>query len=292
MNEALRAKDRTKVRAWRDFIWILLQGLRKLPAMPLGGVVRGCKKKPEDLNLCLDIGEEITWSAFTSTATSVDVMNGFLGDNGPRTLLQIDLTEPVARNIQDFSLYPSENEVLLPPNVCLQFVSKFNAGHGLVMMQFKQTESVDALLDMSKSSEKLGPSADKKNKEPFSSPSAECKLNNISETPEKSLPNTITSSATVVNPAIPEGTPELADDGKLETESTLSEDTQPRPKKRPRVQPEMPADMDAMRELLNSPEIAKLPVPMMKEWLKSHGWTTSGKRNDLIERIRAVAAQK
>merc|ERR1740123_2447772 len=82
MNEALRAKDRSKVRPWRDFMWILLQGLRKLPAMPLGVLVRGCKKNPEDLNLCLDIGEEITWSAFTSTATSVDVMNNFLETTG------------------------------------------------------------------------------------------------------------------------------------------------------------------------------------------------------------------
>ena len=97
----------------------------KLPSVQLSGVVRGCKMRPKDLNLDLEVGEEITWAAaFTSTATSVDVMNTFLGDDGPRTLLQIELTEPVARSIQDFSLFPSENEVLLPPNVCLRFVSK------------------------------------------------------------------------------------------------------------------------------------------------------------------------
>ena len=65
--------------------------------------------------------------------------------------MTLQLVEPVARKIVDFSLYPSEDEVLLPPNVSFDIVSVFNAGHGLTMVQCKQTETVDPILDLAPS---------------------------------------------------------------------------------------------------------------------------------------------
>ena len=43
MNAALRSKDRSQVKPWRDFIWLLVNSLRKLPPVDLGAVFRGCK---------------------------------------------------------------------------------------------------------------------------------------------------------------------------------------------------------------------------------------------------------
>jgi hypothetical protein len=56
------------------------------------------------------------------------------------------MTERIARKIVDFSLYPSEDEILLPPNVSFEVTSSRNMGHGLTLVQCKQTETLDAIL--------------------------------------------------------------------------------------------------------------------------------------------------
>jgi hypothetical protein len=65
--------------------------------------------------------------------------------------MTIELVEQVGRNIRDFSLFPKENEVLLPPNMCFEVVAIFDGGHGLIMVQCKQTETIDPILDMTPS---------------------------------------------------------------------------------------------------------------------------------------------
>ena len=149
MNAALRSKQRAEVRPWRDFIWLLLHALRKLPPVPaLPVVFRGCTKAPSELGLELEAGFEVTWAGFSSTATTIEVMSTFVGKAGPRTLYTIALSEPVGRDVRDFSLFPTENEVLFPPNMCFEVVSHFDTGGGLIIVQCKQTETIDAILDM------------------------------------------------------------------------------------------------------------------------------------------------
>eukprot|EP00966_Prymnesium_polylepis_P199099 4613743-Prymnesium_polylepis.1 len=111
-------------------------------------VFRGCKQTPADVGLELVAGFDFTWAGFSSTATTQDVMSTFVGQEGSRTLMTIELTEPVGRDLRDFSLFPTENEVLFPPNVCFEVVAHVNLGHGLTMVQCKQTETIDAILDM------------------------------------------------------------------------------------------------------------------------------------------------
>ena len=106
LNTALRSADRlTAVLVWRDFIWLLLHALGKLPGCPAVLVYRGCTMSPEQLGLDLTPGAEFQWSGFSSTASTAAVMNTFLGFDGPRTMWQLQLTYPwVARNINSFSL--------------------------------------------------------------------------------------------------------------------------------------------------------------------------------------------
>jgi len=157
MNAALRGKQRAEVWPWRDFIWLLLHALRKLPVPALPFVFRGCTKAPSELALELEPGFEFTWAGFSSTATTQGVMSTFVGQAGPRTLLTIVLSEPVGRDVQDFSLFPKENEVLFPPNMCFEVVDHFDAGNGLIMVQCKQTETIDAILDMTPPAATLPP---------------------------------------------------------------------------------------------------------------------------------------
>ena len=121
MNDALRNQDREHVEPWRDFIWLFLHALRKLPPCDTTMVYRGCKKSPEDMDMDLTDGSEFQWSAFSSTATTANVMQTFLGGEGPRTMFHLEITEKMAvRDVQAFSLFPQENEVLLPPQCVLQ----------------------------------------------------------------------------------------------------------------------------------------------------------------------------
>ena len=149
MNAALRSKDRSGVREWRDYIWLLLHAMRQIEQPTERNVYRGFRietgfftTKPN-----LSKGADVTWSAFSSTASTVDVMSSFLGQEGERIMYNIELTEPIARDIKPFSLFPSENELLLPPGFSFEIVATFEAGGGLTMVQCKQTETLDVLLD-------------------------------------------------------------------------------------------------------------------------------------------------
>jgi hypothetical protein len=148
LNLALRNKVRAAVTLWRDYIWLLLHALRKLPPSTEATVFRGCKKSPADLGIELSKGFEFTWSSFTSTATTQGVMQTFLGKSDPRTLMTIKMVESSGRDIRDFSLYPGENEILFPPNLCFEVVDSYDAGNHLIMVQCRQTETVDVILDL------------------------------------------------------------------------------------------------------------------------------------------------
>jgi hypothetical protein len=112
VNAALRALDRAAVKPWAAFIWLLMHALRKLPCSDVKVVLRGCKTTPTALGLDLNAGAEFQWSAFSSTATRAEVMDGFLGQSGDRVLWQLTLSERAGRDISAFSLYPKEAEVL------------------------------------------------------------------------------------------------------------------------------------------------------------------------------------
>jgi len=58
--------------------------------------------------------------------------------------------------------------------------------------------------------------------------------------------------------------------------------------KRPRREaPAVPADKEAMRALVHSGDVALLTVAVLRDWLKSQGVVNTGKKQDLLERVRA-----
>ena len=89
LNASLRNKQRVGVRPWRDYIWLLLHALRKLPAVDTRTVFRGCTKAPKEIGMELSVGFDFTWSSFSSTATTQDVMDTFVGKEGSRTFMTI-----------------------------------------------------------------------------------------------------------------------------------------------------------------------------------------------------------
>ena len=115
MNAALR-ESREAVEPWRDLIWLLLHALRKLPPAKVPMVMRGCKKSTAELGVDLSAQAIFTWHGFSSTTKTADVMSTFLGESGDRTMWHLQLTEPTARDVSDFSLHPREDEVRVAPS--------------------------------------------------------------------------------------------------------------------------------------------------------------------------------
>ncbi len=67
-------------------------------------------------------GTTVVWPAFTSTSLDPNVMSQFAqqGAAGGRTLIAIKAN--AARSLQDYSLFGSEQELLLAPNAMLKVV--------------------------------------------------------------------------------------------------------------------------------------------------------------------------
>eukprot|EP00930_Biecheleria_cincta_P039856 TRINITY_DN27356_c0_g1_i1.p1 TRINITY_DN27356_c0_g1~~TRINITY_DN27356_c0_g1_i1.p1 ORF type:complete len:658 (+),score=118.20 TRINITY_DN27356_c0_g1_i1:97-1974(+) len=54
-----------------------------------------------------------------------------------------------------------------------------------------------------------------------------------------------------------------------------------------REMPPAPATLEAMRELVHSGEVDRLTVSVLRDWLKGQGIANTGKKLDLVERVRA-----
>ena len=100
-------------------------------------VYRGVKL---DLSAQYPKGSTVTWWGFSSCTTSVDVLNNeqFLGQSGTRTLFTIECHS--AKSIKQYSFYPEEEEVLLPPARQFQVMGCLNQGNGLHIIQLKEIQ--------------------------------------------------------------------------------------------------------------------------------------------------------
>jgi len=78
-----------------------------------GTVYRGVKGQLTKISTQYVIGNDITWITVTSTSKNSRVKDLFSGDNNA-TWMMIQVTD--GRDISSLSLFPSEEEVLLPPN--------------------------------------------------------------------------------------------------------------------------------------------------------------------------------
>jgi hypothetical protein len=85
-------------------------------------------------------GSTVTWWRFSSCSTSVDVLSNeqFFGQTGTRTLFNIECHS--AKSIRQFSLFPEEEEVLLPPARQFQVIGCLNLGNDLHFIQLKEIQ--------------------------------------------------------------------------------------------------------------------------------------------------------
>ncbi|CAF3047771.1 unnamed protein product [Rotaria sp. Silwood2] len=144
LNRNLKEIDRTKLHPWFRYLKLFLTALAKLPVAPRQTVWRGLH-----LNLSKDYlpGDKITWWAFSSCTTSLNVLesNLYLGNVGTRTLFSIEAIN--GRTIRAHSHFTTEDEILLLPGTYLEVKSQLNPAPDLYIIHLQQRIPPHALLE-------------------------------------------------------------------------------------------------------------------------------------------------
>merc|ERR1719210_3133693 len=103
-----------------------------------GTVYRGVQA---DLTSRYTNGKTFTWWALTSCTQSVKALEDpvLMGQSGVRTLFAIKTS--AGFDLQAYSFFTAEKEVVLPPGLSFKVTSTANLGSGLTMIHIEQIES-------------------------------------------------------------------------------------------------------------------------------------------------------
>ena len=138
LNNTLQAANRQLLKPWFLYLRLIMTALAKLPSDSDHHIVyRGVKL---DLSSQYPKGSTATWWGFSSCTTSVNVLNNeqFLGQSGTRTFFTIECHS--GKSIKQYSYYPDEEEVLLPPARHFQVTGCLEQGNGLHIIQLKEIQ--------------------------------------------------------------------------------------------------------------------------------------------------------
>jgi Ran GTPase-activating protein (RanGAP) involved in mRNA processing and transport len=98
-------------------------------------IYRGIKM---DLTEEFPKGKTFIWWAFSSSTSSIEVLERFLGKTEYRTIFNIE--SDFAKNISKHSFYQYENEMLLYPARQFEVISSFNPGNQLKIIHLKEIQ--------------------------------------------------------------------------------------------------------------------------------------------------------
>ncbi|CAF1279078.1 unnamed protein product [Adineta steineri] len=136
LNNTLQEANRQLLKPWFLYLRLIMTSLAKLTSDSNRlTVYRGVKL---DLSAQYEKGSTVTWWGFSSCTTSIDVLSNkqYLGQSGTRTLFNIDCSS--AKSIKQYSLFPEDEEVLLPPARQFHVIDSLNAGNGLHIINLKE----------------------------------------------------------------------------------------------------------------------------------------------------------
>ena len=143
LNNNLRSANRQSLKPWFFYLKLLLTALSRLPLRP-GTVFRGMNG---DTKQKYTTGDSIIWWGFTSCTSSIDALRNkqFLDSTGPRTFFTIECQS--GRDIQQFSYFEDEKEVLLPPGRYFKVEGTLTQSDGFSMIQLKEIQPAYPLLE-------------------------------------------------------------------------------------------------------------------------------------------------
>jgi hypothetical protein len=143
LNRTLRLEDRRKLISWFPYLKLLLTALFKLPSIRCT-VWRGVLG---DLRSHYKQGDTITWWAFSSCTTAINVLESsqYLGKSGPRTLFAIECLN--GKDIKHHSYFAEEEEILLLPCAHFQVVGHLTSTENLYIIHLREIPPPFMLLE-------------------------------------------------------------------------------------------------------------------------------------------------
>jgi hypothetical protein len=123
------------MQTWGLYVHYFMQGMKKLPAFR-GTVFRGYPNKAEVVQE-YRLGRPVQWGAFTSTTTDFEGAKGFT-DMASGAIFEITVLD--GRDIQAYSFFPRENEILLSPSHRFIVTSEPRVRDGFTVISLVQQE--------------------------------------------------------------------------------------------------------------------------------------------------------
>ena len=134
LNSRLRNADRKLLVAFFPYLKLLLKALYKLPTIETI-VYRGINK---NLTNEYTKSKKVIWWGFSSTSGNVEVLETptSFDQNEERTMFHIKTKTGI--EINEYSAFPQEKEILLLPGTPLEIEGVLSAGPGLWIIQAKE----------------------------------------------------------------------------------------------------------------------------------------------------------
>lgn len=126
MNKVLAERNDNMLRTYRGYILHMLKALRKLEPVSSAGrlLYRGIDGKYLKFDKDhYEVGNEMTWPAFTSTSLKEDIIYDQFLNNASQPIIFEISGNYVGYNIKQFSIFPNEEEVLLEPETTFIIMS-------------------------------------------------------------------------------------------------------------------------------------------------------------------------
>jgi len=141
LNLIMAKREFAQLEEWKPYLYLFLSGLQKIPNINQK-VYRALDQPISKLSKQYQQGKNVVWISFTSTSKDRSAVVNFIDKNNSKgTFMQINVIE--GKDISPFSLFPSEQEVLLHPNSTFE-VNEIISSEMKALMEFPL--SIDGII--------------------------------------------------------------------------------------------------------------------------------------------------
>ncbi|UJR20165.1 hypothetical protein I4U23_023297 [Adineta vaga] len=134
LNEALRSKDREKLKPWFLYLKLLFTALARLPPVE-GNIYRAVKL---DLTERYSIGQRVTWSGFSSCTNIMNILHSVVFSNLTKKRLLFNIKCKTARNITKHSSFQGDDEILLLPGTQFKCQNSFHRSDNFCVIELEE----------------------------------------------------------------------------------------------------------------------------------------------------------
>ena len=134
LNATLRSNKRDNLKPWFSYLKLLFTALDRLPSIHWI-VHRGVK---DDVYRDYLTGRSVVWWGFSSCTTKLSVLEceTFFGKTETRSLFTIECKN--GKDIRKHSMFPAEDEILIPAATQFKVISNLDQDHGLHIIQLEE----------------------------------------------------------------------------------------------------------------------------------------------------------